>query len=264
MIFLRSLYLRSSPEEDRFPFNLPLIRQLGEVSFTTPVTFFVGENGSGKSTLMEAIAAGMDAVAIGSHAVADDPTLEAARDLGDRLRLIKDRPPHRGFYFRAEDAFGFTKRIMAEQRDLEAEEQTMAASEDGGGKAGAEVLRAQRMQLVARYGADPDASSHGESFLNVLKERMVPDGFYLLDEPETPLSPMRQIALLYLIHDRVLDDCQFVIATHSPILMAYPGARILLFDEGEIREVPYGEVEHVVVTRRFLNDPAAYLRHLDG
>ena len=118
------------------------------------------------------------------------------------------------------------------------------------------------MKLIERYGADPDACSHGESFLNVLKERIVPDGFYLLDEPETPLSPMRQIALLYLIHDYVAEGCQFIIATHSPILMAYPEARILQFDEGDIREIPYNEVEHVTVTRSFLNNPDSYLRHL--
>ena len=264
MVFLRSLYLRSLPEGDQFPFNLPLIKNLDEVSFSSPVTFFVGENGSGKSTLMEAIATGMEAITIGSHDVWEDPTLEAARALGDRLRLIRNKKPHRGFYFRAEDAFGFTKRIIQEQQALEEAEQEMMDSVEGSGKdAAAGVIRAQRMKLVERYGDDPDACSHGESFLNVLKERMTPDGFYLLDEPETPLSPMRQIALLYLIHDHVMDGSQFIIATHSPILMAYPKARILLFDEGEIREISYDDVEHVTVTRSFLNNPAAYLRHLE-
>ncbi len=263
MIFLRSLYIRSLPESDEFPFNLPLVQKLDEIDFSSPVTFFVGENGSGKSTLMEAIAAGMDAIAIGSHDVRDDPSLEAARQLGDRLRLIKNKAPQRGFYFRAEDAFGFTKRIIREQEALKEEEKEVETSvQESGRDAAAGVIRAQRMKLIERYGADPDACSHGESFLNVLKERIVPDGFYLLDEPETPLSPMRQIALLYLIHDYVAEGCQFIIATHSPILMAYPEARILQFDEGDIREIPYNEVEHVTVTRSFLNNPDSYLRHL--
>lgn len=139
----------------------------------------------------------------------------------------------------------------------------LADSVVGSGKTAATgVIRVQRNKLIERYGDNPDACSHGESFLNVLKERMAPDGFYLLDEPETPLSPMRQIALLYLIHEHVLDGCQFIIATHSPILMAYPEASILLFDEGEIRKISYDEVEHVMVTRGFLNNPETYLRHL--
>jgi predicted ATPase len=177
------------PETDQFPFNLPLIQKLDEVEFTGPVTFFVGENGSGKSTLLEAIATGMDAITIGSYDVWEDPTLEAARMLGGRLRLVKNKKPHRGFYFRAEDAFGFTKRIIREQLELAAEEQEVADSVEGSGKtAAAGVIRAQRKNLIERYGDNPDACSHGEIrkiSYDEVEHVMVMRGF--LNNPETYL-----------------------------------------------------------------------------
>ena len=106
------------------------------------------------------------------------------------------------------------------------------------------------------------AMSHGESFLNVFAQRCVPGGLYLLDEPETPLSPLRQLALLSHIKQRVTQACQFIIATHSPILMASPGASILSFDNDAIAPIAYDDVEHVSLTRAFLNDPEAFCRRL--
>lgn len=264
MIYLRTIRLKWIPEaETAYPFNLPLIRQLDEIELDAPVTFFVGENGSGKSTLLEAIAVAMETLTIGSRNIEDDPTLEHARTLAGALRLSKNRSPRRSFYFRAEDAFGFTKRVIQDQQDLLAAEQELADSIQGSGKAAAvNVVRGERERLNARYGDNPDARSHGESFLHVLKERMLPGGFYLLDEPETPLSPTRQIALLALLKQCVEDDCQFLIATHSPILMAFPEARILCFEEGQILQTAYDDVEHVTLTRAFLNNPDSFLRRL--
>lgn len=264
MIYLRTIRLKWIPEtETPYPFNLPLIRQFDEIELDTPVTFFVGENGSGKSTLLEAIAVAMETVTIGSQNVEDDPTMAAARTLAAALRLSKNRAPRRGFYFRAEDAFGFTKRVIQDQQELLAAEQELADSVEGSGKAAAiGVVRGERERLNARYGENPDAFSHGESFLHILQERMLPGGFYLLDEPETPLSPTRQIALLALLKQCVEDDCQFLIATHSPILMAFPDARILCFEDGKITQTAYEEVEHVTLTRAFLNNPDSFLRRL--
>lgn len=117
-------------------------------------------------------------------------------------------------------------------------------------------------RLRARYGEGLDAQSHGESFLALFQARFVPDGLYLLDEPEAPLSPLRQVGFLSLLKEMVAKEAQFVIATHSPILMAYPGATILSFDGGEVRSVAWGDLEHVTITRSFLNAPEAYLQHL--
>jgi len=121
---------------------------------------------------------------------------------------------------------------------------------------------AQRRALIERYGEDLDANSHGESFLKLFQARFVPGGLYLLDEPEAPLSPQRQLALLSMLQEMVEQNAQFIIATHSPILMAFPGAAILSFDQHPVREIAWEETEHVSLTRAFLNNPQRFLRHL--
>ena len=121
--------------------------------------------------------------------------------------------------------------------------------------------RGQRLALEGRYGADPDARSHGEVFLTLLASRLTPGGLHFLDEPEGPLSPRGVLQLIALIKDRVGRDCQFIIATHSPMLMAFPGAAIYVFDDATIRRTPYQEVEHVQLVKMFLNDPQRFLQH---
>lgn len=116
--------------------------------------------------------------------------------------------------------------------------------------------------IERRYGNGLDSQSHGESFLVLFQSRFVPGGLYLMDEPEVPLSPLRQLGLLALIKEMTEQDAQFIIATHSPILMAFPQAIILSFDESPIRSVEYESLEHVSLTRDFLNNPEAFLRHL--
>jgi predicted ATPase len=123
-------------------------------------------------------------------------------------------------------------------------------------------MRGQKRALDSKYGKNPDAFSHGENLLNILNTRLAPGGLYLLDEPETPLSAIRQLTLISILKDMVVKDCQFIIATHSPILMAFPDAMILNFDDGEISEIEYDEIENVSVTRAFLNDPESFLRRL--
>ena len=112
------------------------------------------------------------------------------------------------------------------------------------------------------YGADPDAKSHGEAFLNFFQQRLVPKGLYLMDEPEAALSPQRQLSLLALMFDLVAEGAQFIIATHAPMLLAFPGARIYSFDESPIAEVPWDRTDHVRLTREFLAEPERYLRNL--
>ncbi len=116
--------------------------------------------------------------------------------------------------------------------------------------------------MIERYGEDLDANSHGESFLKLFRSRFVPAGLYLLDEPEAPLSPQRQLALLSMLKEMVAEQAQFIIATHSPILMAYPEAQILSFASHPVSEVSSENVEHVSLTRAFLNNPNSFLRHL--
>ena len=116
--------------------------------------------------------------------------------------------------------------------------------------------------MERRYGADPDARSHGEAFLNFFQQRLVPRGLYLMDEPEAALSPQRQLALLALMFDLVADGAQFIVATHSPLLLAYPGARIYSFDSAPIEPIAWDETDHVRLTRDFLANPERFLRQL--
>jgi predicted ATPase len=248
----------------RFPFTVPAVRRLSELVFDHPVTLFVGENGTGKSTLLEAIAAGIGAVALGGEALERDDSLAAARELGGRLQFTWNRRSHRGFFLRAEDFFRFARRVRADIEELDRTAEGFADEMHGDGLQRAQgAVRGQRAALVRRYGADPDAASHGECFLRVFGERFVPGGLYLLDEPEAPLSPQRQLAFLAMVLDMARNrEAQFIIATHSPVLMAFPDATLYSFDTKPIRPVAYDDVEHVAFLRDFLRQPEAFLRHL--
>lgn len=264
MIHLRKISLAAAAEgPEEFPFSLPLVRSQTELEFRSPVTFFVGENGAGKSTILEAIAAGANSVTIGGEDLGKDPTLRHARALADRLRLTWHKKTRRGFFLRAEDFFRFTRRLHEMKEDLT----RLRASYDGqpdsyGLRLAKGAVEGQKAELTRRYGEDLDANSHGESFFALFKARLVPGGLYLLDEPETPFSPRRQLALIVLIHDMVERDCQFIIATHSPILMAYPGASILNFDTLPVTQAGYNDLEHVQLVRSFLACPEKMLNVL--
>ena len=262
-LHLRSVSISLPHGSDVFPFTLPLIRGMETLHFTKPVTFLVGENGTGKSTLLEALGVAAHVPTIGGADTAHDTSLEPARRLAGAMRLAWTKRTRKGFFMRAEDFFAFVKRVNADHGDFAALESHYNEQLTGYGRILATgVARSSRMGLAARYGEDLDANSHGESFLKVLQGRIAPDGLYFLDEPETPLSPQRQLSLISLILEGVRANGQFIIATHSPILMAIPDAQILLLDNGHVREAEYDTLEHVTFTRDFLNAPERYLRYL--
>ncbi|MFO7545532.1 MAG: AAA family ATPase [Trueperaceae bacterium] len=256
------------PEQDGgFPFDLPILRTTRVLSFVPGVTVLVGENGSGKSTLLEAIALAADLPATGSAAdLGRDDTLDAVRPLADALKLVWTQRSKRGLFLRAEDYFGYVQAQRRNVRELRAEAKRVSLS-------AADVHEGERRRRIApflgsaaaidsRYGGDLDARSHGESYLAFFRGRLTGAGLYLLDEPEAALSPLRQLALLTLIKDAVARGAQFVIATHAPILMALPGARLLEIAEGVIVERMFDDLEHVRVMREFLDAPEAFVRHL--
>ena len=230
------------------------------------MTLFVGENGSGKSTVLEALAIAARAITAGSTEAADDPTLDGVRRLAPRPHAHWATRTHRGFYLRAEDFFGYAKRMATMRAELEAE--LAAVDEEYKDRPGLahDLARTPFLrelgELRRRYGEGLDTQSHGESFLRFFGERLVPNGTYFLDEPEAPLSPARQLSFLALLKELVAADGQAIIATHSPILLAFPGASILSFDGSEIATVAYEDLDHVRLTRDFLADPEAFLRHL--
>ena len=266
MIHLRSITNKDNNEKEGFPFNVPVIRALREIEFHAPVTFFVGENGSGQSTLMETIACAAGSVTVGSESVKTDPSLAHVRSLANHLRLTWTKRTHRGFFLRAEDFFGYAKQMAHTRQELEDDLRKVEEEYKGRSKLAKDLAKlphANELHAIkSRYGEGLDTRSHGESFLALFQSRFIPNGLYLLDEPEAPLSPIRQLAFLSALKQMIAQDSQFIIATHSPIIMAFPDAEILSFDGGQIRKVKYEELEHVTLTKAFLNDPQAYLRHL--
>jgi len=219
--YLREISVRDDADVDSgaYPFTIPAVRELGVLAFHPDVTFFVGENGAGKSTMLEAIAVAMGLPAEGGTRHVHRPQ-QAVSPLHTCLKLVKSfSKPRSAYFLRAESLFN---------------------------------VISYTDEVNEHSGPSLHERSHGEAFLDVLLD-FRPDGFYLLDEPEAALSPNRQLAALSAIHQLVKGGAQFIIATHSPILLAYPRAKILQFDSAGVSEVGYEDTEHYAVTRDFLN-----------
>ncbi|MDF3016581.1 MAG: ATPase [Thermomicrobiales bacterium] len=271
MIHLRDVALlpprAGQGEDERYPFAVPAVASLraSPLNFEAPVTFLVGENGSGKSAILEGLACAAGSIAIAGDDPLRDPTLAAARALGDRLRLTWRARTQRGFFLRAEDFFGFAKYISALRAGLERDlaELNAEPGPETYGRALARGAYLKELGHLRQTDSTVNETSHGESFLELFQRRFAPRGLYLLDEPEAPLSPVRQLALLALLREMTgAGESQFIIATHSPILMAFPGATLYNLDDGMPRRVDWDDLEHVALTRDFLNDPDAFLRCL--
>jgi predicted ATPase len=229
-------------DAERYPFNLPAVRALSVLPFHPQVTFLVGENGAGKSTLLEAIAVAFGLNAEGGSVNFTFATRASHSPLGECVRLAKALARPRDSYFlRAETFYNVATEI--ERLDQ--------------GPGGAPIIDGYG-------GRSLHEQSHGESFFALFKNRFRDNGLYLLDEPEAALSPTRQVEFLVLMHDSIRRGCQFVIATHSPIIMAYPAARIHLLDRQGIRDVAYTDTEHYQVTRHFLSNPKRAIETLLG
>ena len=239
---LRVSLLRDKVESfGRYPFCLPAIASLERIDLHPKVSFFVGENGSGKSTLLEAIAVSLGFNAEGGSKNFSFTTRRSHSELHEYLRIAKGiKRPRDGYFLRAESYFN----VATEIENLDAEPSF-----------GPPVINSYG-------GRSLHEQSHGESFLALLMERFGGQGLYILDEPEAALSPQRQLAVLSRIHDLILDGSQFIIATHSPILMAYPEASIFQCGSEGIVQVAYEETEHYRVTHDFLANPARMLRIL--
>lgn len=226
---------------EAYPFSLPVVRHLDALDLHPAVTFLVGENGSGKSTLLEAIAVAWGFNPEGGTRNFKFGTRASHSVLHEYLRLVKGiRRPRDGFFLRAESLFNVATEI--ERLDEEP---------------------APGPPIINSYGfRSLHEQSHGESFFAVMMNRFGGHGFYVLDEPEAALSPSRQLAMISRIHQLVRASSQFVIATHSPILMAYPNSRIYQIGAGGLEPVRLEDTEHYIVARRFLNDPRGQIARL--
>jgi len=251
-LFLKRVALEPPTDgaaRDAYPFTLPAVRTLRERTLTSPVTVFVGENGMGKSTLLEAIAVHLGMNAEGGGRNLRFATKATHSSLHAALRLV--RGPHRPrdlYFLRAESFYNVASELDA----IDADPDNNAVN------SGPPVLDA--------YGSDSlHEQSHGESFFALFMNRLRGRGLYLLDEPEAALSPQRQLALLVRMHELVAQGAQFVVATHSPILMAWPGADVWQFAEDGITNVAACDTDQWQITKRFVNDPDGMLRDLlDG
>jgi predicted ATPase len=228
--------IRGFPEG--YPYSLAAIRRLRTLQFPSPVTFFVGENGSGKSTLLEGIAAAFGLNPEGGTKHVRFSTRATHSSLFNDLKLAKTRPAPTDSYFLRAETFYNLSSVIERPNDYRA------------------------YDLEAFGDTSPHDRSHGEAFLGLVLQRLRGNGFYLFDEPEAALSPNRQLALLAAMAQLVAQRSQFIIATHSPILMAYPGATIYHFGEEAPRRIKYTETEHDQVTRAFLTNPERMLREL--
>lgn len=227
--------MQSGYEPDDYPFNIPAVRHLekmGSLNLEKPVTFFVGENGTGKSTLIEAIAVAMGFNGEGGSRDFFFSTQDTHSELCDYLTISKSVWPKDGFFLRAESFYNTASYL-------------------------------EQNSTLARYGGVSfHEQSHGESFLALAMNRFEGNGLYILDEPESALSPQRLMSLLVMIDELVKNNSQFIIATHSPILMAYPNADILEFSEQGIHKVGYRETEHYKITKQFIDMPERMVKYL--
>lgn len=221
-------------DKDQYPFNIPSLQDLQELEFPTNVTFFVGENGSGKSTLLEAIADHCDFNTAGGGRQNLYEVHKAESSLGEYIRLSWMPKVTNGFFLRSETFYQFASHI--------------------------DLLEDPR-KYTAFGGKSLHHQSHGESFLSLFMHRFKGKAIYLLDEPEAALSPTRQLSLLKIMKD-LESEAQFIIATHSPILLGYPNATIYSFDNGDIESIRYEDTIHYIVTKRFLNAPESIFSEL--
>ncbi len=227
---------------NQYPFCLPIIKNLKDkdIEFPTNVTFFVGENGSGKSTILEALAHQIGFGPEGgskniNFKTSQEKTYVAAQHLAEQLTLSWRMKPRHGYFFRAESFFNVANYIDYLGPDL-----------------------------YPYYGGKSlHEQSHGESFLAFFKHRLGTGGFFIFDEPEAALSPQRQLSLLVIINELCNNgNTQFIIATHSPLLLAYPHATIYSCDSGVLEKIAYTDTMHYQITKRFLDNPDAYFQHL--
>ncbi|MGI1659441.1 MAG: AAA family ATPase [Desulfitobacterium sp.] len=240
--YIRSIELARDkvPSFSQYPFNLPAVRNLDTLSMHPKVTFFVGENGSGKSTILEAIAVAYGFNAEGGTKNFNFSSRATHSDLDHYVKIVKGvHTPRTGFFFRAESFYNLASNID----DLDSE-------------------MSFGPPLIQSYGGRSlHEQSHGESFFAVFLNKFSGKGLYILDEPEAALSPSRQMSMLARMHELIEEGSQFIIATHSPVIMAYPDATIYQIQD-EIEQVSYEETEHYQIMRTFLNKPQKMLKLL--
>lgn len=255
---LKSISLPRKPEKEAYPF-LPLIRNMTSFTFDGQVTFIVGENGSGKSTFLDLVAG-----LIGASRIGDLRKSTFQEEDISQFRMVSTGRNVRPFYFKAEDFVLYLDYIREVKRSSREEiERIEATDRTPYSKSLMKLPHQSSLHGVdALYDQDILMRSHGERFLDFFDGRLRSDNLYLLDEPEVPLSVTNQLVLMSRIRDALARNCQFIIATHSPVLLAYPGAAIYIIEDDAFKKTSYEDLESVSLMRAFLNRPATFMKEL--
>jgi predicted ATPase len=264
MSFIKSFTI-DAENKNYFPFNIPAVQFAKNIQLNKNITIFVGDNGCGKSTLLESLALKLSLPLIGGHIKHNNKTgFEAAEEIEDSLTIDWLREVKIGFFFRAEDFSDFINSVENDQKKIALDLQELKGNvPDHVIEEMSNGMNYSLNQMKKNYGSNMQAFSHGEAFLKILQKRIGNKGIFLLDEPEAALSPLKQLSLIFLIQEICKkQNAQFIIATHSPILMGIPNATIYEIEEDTMKEVVYQETNHYRITKTFLDNPDFYLRHL--
>lgn len=229
MISLVTLNKDEIDSYDKYPFNIPVVKNFNELKFKAPVTFFIGENGVGKSTFIEAIAVNLNLPKEGGTQNFMYETNDTTSNLSDYMKVRMDNKPKTEFFLRAESFYNFSTEVerLIKEDDFHS--------------------------LNKSYGGNLHECSHGEAFLKLVQNRFTENGLYILDEPEAALSIQRQLSLLCLIDELVKKGSQFIISTHSPILISYRNGIILDLDDN-FKEVSYKDTEIYKLYKMYLDN----------
>lgn len=240
-MFIKDISLKEKKIDDweRYPFNIPAVRKLGRLSFTENVTFLVGENGSGKSTIIEALAISLGFNPEGGSKNFSFATQSSHSNLHEYLKISRSfKQPKDGFFLRAESFYNLASNVD-------------------------ELSKIGGKSIYNYYGGKSlHEQSHGESFTNLVLDRFSEKSLFILDEPEAALSPQRQMTLLARMNQLDKKGSQFIIATHSPILLAYPGALIYQVSKSGIEQITYEDTEAYQITQAFLKSPERMFKEL--
>lgn len=261
-MILREITVNSNHHSD-YPFSVPALAHLTHLSFPTPITIFVGENGSGKSTLLEGIAQACKAVHIGlKDSFEQDETMVMNYPIKPAFHPAKK---NQTCLLRSEDFINFIRRMHQLKSEMRTslEEVDRKHSRPGSYSHLLErsVYAGSLQALETRYDYDLMKRSHGEGYLDFFKARLQHDSLYFLDEPETPLSIQNQLTLAAMIQESIGQNSQFIISTHSPVLMAMPHATIYEFRD-TIHITSYEAIESIQLLKQFIQYPETFMRHL--
>jgi len=262
MTFISSFSINSERTAP-FPFSIAAVKNAKNIELKGKVTFLVGDNGTGKSTLLETLAVHLNLPLIGGF-IKTKRGFEAANRLQEFLDIRWKIDRRNGFFFRAEDFSHFVDSVERSNSGMnswlgelkgEVPDHIIGQMKESNNR--------ELREMRKIYGQDMLAFSHGEAYFKIMNERIKKGGIYLLDEPEAALSPSKQLSLIHFINNHLAEHMsQFIIATHSPMIMAYPNAQIYQITEDGMEETTLEETEHYFLTKSFLDNPEAYLRHL--